>query len=462
MNPGVSLLCILVCITAASCDRVYVHPFALANVNNMHTNSCKEVEKREHQAKTFLPSPIESHIPSAPEESPGNKSEDGEKLVGVDSLVDPIYILGARFYQLLREIHEGDNIFLSPVFIYESLLSFYLGASGVTATNLQTFLGYDSPTIDPNCTYKIDGHKVFAALRSIIHCPLHPGEDDGLLFSKFSSLFTSPGIYLSESFVHELATPDSSFQIRAVNFTNPTKAAEQISAFVERKSTHKSQNSLGDIDPETNLLLATYLQVKVALKQASLLREPQEFWLDSGTKISVPMMTVTGTFEYKCDGNPGLAVVKIPVSKCVFLLLLLPTNSSTLASVEDQYSMRPSKEWLEKLSPSEINLTLPTVSFKSIYNLQELLMKQNMSCLLEKKDGFRMLSDTNVKIGKVINQQLFELSPGGADQPEESPKQNEPKGRIKITLNRPFLVIVYSRNAEGMLYIGRVTNPLKK
>uniref|UniRef100_A0A8D2LTK4 Angiotensinogen n=1 Tax=Varanus komodoensis TaxID=61221 RepID=A0A8D2LTK4_VARKO len=441
MNPGVSLLCILVCITAASCDRVYVHPFALANVNNMHTNSCKEVEKREHQAKTFLPSPIESHIPSAPEESPGNKSEDGEKLVGVDSLVDPIYILGARFYQLLREIHEGDNIFLSPVFIYESLLSFYLGASGVTATNLQTFLGYDSPTIDPNCTYKIDGHKVFAALRSIIHCPLHPGEDDGLLFSKFSSLFTSPGIYLSESFVHELATPDSSFQIRAVNFTNPTKAAEQISAFVERKMGISMCQSSG----HNQDLCSSHFSIcfSVALKQASLLREPQEFWLDSGTKISVPMMTVTGTFEYKCDGNPGLAVVKIPVSKCVFLLLLLPTNSSTLASVEDQYSMRPSKEWLEKLSPRYILYIYYYLS--TFYPLAI-----NPRC------------DTNVKIGKVINQQLFELSPGGADQPEESPKQNEPKGRIKITLNRPFLVIVYSRNAEGMLYIGRVTNPLKK
>ncbi|XP_062980466.1 angiotensinogen [Elgaria multicarinata webbii] len=458
MNPGVTLLCALMCLTAVGCDRVYVHPFFLTAINN---NSCKAVEYREQQVKTFGPISIEWPFASMHEQGPWNKSEERENHPGVTYLVDQIYIVGARFYQKLREIHKGENMLLSPTFIYESLLSLYLGTSGRTATDLQILLGFDSPSIDPNCTSKVDGHKVFSALRSLVHCPFHPKEEDGLFLSKLSCFFLAPGIHLSESIARELATPDVSFYIRAVNFTNPTKAAEQISAFVEDKSTHKGKDLQENIDPETSLLLATYTQLKALVNGATLLKEPQEFWLDSDTKISVPMMTVTGTFEYKCDGNPNLSVIKVPVSQCVFLLLLLPTNSSQLAIVEDQYSMTPSRKWLENLSPRQIHLTLPKVSFQSVYNLQELLVKQNMADLLGKTATFRALSNTNVTVGKIINQQLFELSPTGTDQAEAATEQNEATETLKIRLDKPFLFAVYERELEALLYFGRVTKPRK-
>ncbi|XP_042298671.1 angiotensinogen [Sceloporus undulatus] len=461
MNLGVGFLCFLVCIATIGCDRVYVHPFYLFSMNNTKSHSCKELEVREQLMKTFIPISIESHLASESEESLRNRSEEEKNRLGVKFLRDPIHTVGARFYQKLREICKEDNIFLSPIYIYESLLAFYLGASGTTANNLQTLLEFSSPSIDPNCTFKIDGRKVLTALRFIINSPFHSKDTEGLLFSKLSCLFSAPDIRLSESFVHQLAFSDVNFYVRAVDFTNPAQAAKYIGAFVEDKTTPRSKSLLVDIEPETTLLLATFTQFRVIIKGASLLKKPQDFWLNSDTAVPVPMMRVTGNFEYKCDGDPNLIVVKIPVSKSIFLLLLQPTNSSDLGKVEKQYSLTPSVSWMQKLSARQIQLTLPKVSLKTIYNLQELLVKQKMADLLGKNATFRLLSNANLTIGKVINQQHLELSPSGADEAEAPPEENEATETLKVTIDKPFLLAVYEKDSDVLIYFGRVTNPLK-
>ncbi|XP_034284261.1 angiotensinogen [Pantherophis guttatus] len=458
MKLGVILLCVLLYLTTGCCDRVYVHPFYLISLNNTNANSCKELEEREQLVKMFVPLSIESHFTSTYEESLRNKSEKKEKHLGVKFLIDPIYMLGARFYKELKKIHESGNIILSPIFIYESLLSIYLGTSGETATNLQSLLGFYLPSSDSSCTFKIDGRKVLFALKIILNAPLRSWDTEGLIFSKLLCLFSAPGTHLAEPFVHELAFPDVNFYVRAVDFTNPTEAAKQINAFVERKGTHRTKSLLADIDQETTLLLTTYTHFKAVINGASPLREPQEFWLDSQTKIFVPMMTVTGIFKHKY--HKGLSVVKIPLSKSIFLVLLQPSSSNELPS-DDQYPLTPSLEWLQGLQSKEIHLTFPRVSFTSIYDLQELLVKQGMPNLLGKEANLRLLSSSNVTIGKIINQQLFELSPSEEDQVEAHTEEHASE-TLKITLNKPFQFAVYEKESAALIYFGQITNPLKE
>lgn len=260
MNSLVNLLGVLVCVIAANCDRVYVHPFYLINIEN--SRGCKEVEARGQLEKTFTPISIVSHITSPYKVDFRNESEEvGAKPSGLNILKDNVYVLGARFYKELRNIHVGENIFLSPPNIYESLLAFYLGASGPTARDLQSLLGFHTPSSDPNCTSKIDGRKVLTTLR-IISGPLHPEEADGLAFSKHFYLFSAPDIHLYESFVYDLASPNINFYIRSVDFTNRRQAVEQINAFVGDKSNHGTKSLLTDIDSETTLLFATYTKFK--------------------------------------------------------------------------------------------------------------------------------------------------------------------------------------------------------
>ncbi|XP_077202598.1 angiotensinogen [Paroedura picta] len=453
MSPGVSLLCILVGVITVGCDRVYVHPFRLFAYNQ---ESCKELEDKERLVKTFVPVSIESPITPAYEESIRNKSEVEPEVSGVNFLKDSAYVLGARFYRELVKVHPGENILLSPINIYQTFLIFYLGASGHTASELLSLLGFDSLSISQDCTSKIDGHKVLPVLTTISS----PYEAEELLFSKLFCLFSAPNIHLSEPFVHDLAFADINFYVRAVDFTNPTRAGEQIDAFVKSKNTPTSRSLLTDIDPASNLLFASYTQFKATVKGASLLREPQEFWIDSETKISVPMMRVTGNFEHKFDNN--LSVIKIAVSEHVFLLLLQPINNEDLSGAEAQYSLLPTYIWLQKLSWRQIKLTLPRLSFESIYNLQDSLNTLGLSELLGKRANFSMMSDVPLNVREIVNQQLFELHPGEADKAENPTEQSEDIETLSITLDKPFLLAVHEKESSTLLYFGRVINPLQR
>ncbi|XP_054851944.1 angiotensinogen [Eublepharis macularius] len=453
MNPGVNLLCILVCIISVTCDRVYVHPFHLFT----NHESCKKLEDKEWLMKTFVPTSIESHITPAYEESVRNKSEEEPQILGVDYLKDSAYVLGARIYRKLAEMFPGENILLSPTSIYQSLLIFYLGASGHTANELQSLLGFNLPSVSQDCTSKIDGHKILPVLRTISN----PNKVDEVHFSKLFCLFSAPNVHLSESFVHELAFANINFYVRAVDFTNLTWAGEQIDFFVKNKNIQKSKNLLTDMDPASNLLFATYTQLKVVVKGASLLSEPQEFWTDSETQVFVPMMTVTGSFEHKFDNDLNLSVIKIAVGESIFLLLLQPINNEDLSSAEAQYSFQPSYLWLQKLSLRRINLTLPNVSFENVYNLQDPLNKMGLSELLGKSANFSMMSNANLNVRKIINHQLLELRPGEADRAENPTEPNEDTETLKVTLNKPFLLAVHEKESCTLLYFGRVINPFR-
>lgn len=59
------------------------------------------------------------------------------------------------------------------------------------------------------------------------------------------------------------------------------------------------------------------------MKGFSLLAEPQEFWVDNSTSVSVPMMSGSGTFQHWSDAQ-NFSVICVPMGKSAALLLIQP------------------------------------------------------------------------------------------------------------------------------------------
>ncbi|NXV82332.1 ANGT protein, partial [Atlantisia rogersi] len=461
MNLAADLLCLLACLAAVTCDRVYVHPFNLFSFNK---STCKDLESLAQEGKnTFVPISIESQTTPDYEDHPKDEDKleapslsvrERQKLSHLQGLV---YVLGARFYSKLREAQQGQNVLLSPTSLYGSLVSFYLGASNQTAADLQGLLGFVAPSGNPECTSRVDGHKVLSSLRTIES--LIKSRDEEMFFSKALCLFSAPGVPLSQQFVQDLLLSTDALYARAVDFTNPSKAAKQINAFVEAKSEGQNQCLLTDIDPSADLLFAVDVRLAVNVKQASRLTEPQEFWVDSQTKVSVPMLSVTGTFRYKTDASGTFSVVEVPISKTALLVLLQPINGSDLEHVESELPPQ-SSAWLQQLSPREIKLTLPELTVEGTSDLQELLTEMELPALLGKGADLSKISDTNLTVGKVINRAFFKLASAGTDPPEDPTVQKEDSPFLEVTLNTPFRLAVLEEKSRAMLFLGRVTNPL--
>ncbi|NWV78173.1 ANGT protein, partial [Dasyornis broadbenti] len=460
MNLVADLLCLLACLTVVTCDRVYVHPF---NLFSFKKSDCDRLEKLVQEGKTIVPVSIESQTTpeyegdvndnnklEAPSLNAWGKEERGY-------LRDLVYVLGMRFYSTLQKAQRGQNVLLSPTSLYSSLVSFYLGASNQTALDLQGLLGFVPPSGNPDCTSTAVGDVFLSSLRTIER--LVNSGDEELLFSKTVSLFSAPGIPLFQLFLEHLLPNADAFYTRAVDFTNPGEAAKQINAFVEAKSEGQSKALLADIDPSTDLLFAVDARLAVNVTQAFPLKEPQEFWVDSNTKVLVPMLSITGTFKYKTDGNGTFSVVEVPISKTALLVLLQPINGSDLEHVESELTWQ-SSAWLQRLSPREIKLTLPALTIEDSSDLQELLADMELPALLGKGADFSKISNTSLTVGKVINKAYFKLASDGTDQPEDTGAQKEDGAYMDVTLNKPFLFAVFEKQSRAMLFLGRVVNPL--
>ncbi|XP_071405631.1 angiotensinogen isoform X2 [Pithys albifrons albifrons] len=421
MNLVADLLCLLACLTVVTCDRVYVHPFNLFSFNE---SDCDKLEKlvQEGKTKTNFPVSIESQTTPAYEDDLNDKdkledpslSDWGKEELGY--LKDLVYILGMRFYSVLRKAQQGQNVLLSPTSLYSSLVSFYLGASNQTALDLQGLLGLVPPSGNPDCTSRAVGSNFLSHLRTIES--LVKSRDEELFFSKTLCLFSAPGVPLFELFVQDLLHSADAFYARAVDFTNPT-----------------------------------------SVQQAFMLKEPQEFWVDSNTNVLVPMLSITGTFKHRTDASGTFSVVEVPISKTALLVLLQPINGSNLEHVESELTWQ-SSAWLQQLSPREIKLMLPALTIEDSFDLQELLADMGLPALLGKGADFSKISNTSLAVGKVVNQVSFKLTSGGTDQAEDPAVQKEDGVYLDVTLNKPFLFAVFEKKSRAMLFLGRVTNPL--
>ncbi|NXX95881.1 ANGT protein, partial [Centropus bengalensis] len=454
-------LCLLMCLTAVTCDRVYVHPFNLFSFNK---SSCEQLENLVQEGKkTFIPISIESQTTPAYEDDLNDKDKleapslSGQGRQKLSYLKEFVYVLGTRFYSELRDAQRGQNVLLSPTSLYSSLVSFYLGASNQTATDLQGLLGFVSPSGDPDCTSRVDGHKVLSSLRTIGN--LIKSRDEELLFSKTLFLFSAPGAPLSQLFVQDLLLSADALYVRAVDFTSPSEAAKQVNAFIEAKTEGRSKLFLTDVDPSADLLFAVDVRLPVTIKEASQLKEPQEFWVDSNTKVSVPMLSLMGTFKHKTDASGTFSVVEVPISKTALLVLLQPVNGSDLEHVESELVLQ-SSAWLQQLVPRKIKLTLPELTLEGSSDLQELLADMELPALLGKGADLSKISDVNLTVGKVINKAFFKLTSDGTEQPEDPTAQKGDLAFLEVTLNKPFLLAVLEEKSRAMLFLGRVTNPL--
>ncbi|NXK92209.1 ANGT protein, partial [Formicarius rufipectus] len=461
-NLVADLLCLLACLTVVTCDRVYVHPFNLFSFNESDCDKLEELVQ-EGKTKTIVPVSIESQTTPTYEEDLNDKDKleapslnvSGKEELGY--MKDLVYVLGVRFYSILRKAQPGKNVLLSPTSLYSSLVSFYVGASNQTALDLQGLLGLVPPSGNPDCTSRAVGRNFLSSLRTIES--LVKSRDEELFFSKALCLFSAPGIPLFEQFVQDLLHSADAFYARAVDFTNPSEAAKQISAFVEAKSKGQSKCLLTAIDPSADLLFAVDVHLAVNAKQAFKLKEPQEFWVDSNTNVLVPMLSITGTFKYKTDASGTFSVVEVPISTTALLVLLQPVNGSDLEHVESELTGQ-SSAWLQQLSPREIKLMLPELAIEDSSDLQALLADMELPALLGKGADFSKISSSNLTLGKVVNQVFFKLTSEGTDWPEDSAAQKEDGVYLDVTLNKPFLFAVFEKKSRAMLFLGRVTNPL--
>uniref|UniRef100_H0W695 Angiotensinogen n=1 Tax=Cavia porcellus TaxID=10141 RepID=H0W695_CAVPO len=442
MGVKATILCLLASAGLAAGDRVYIHPFHLLFYPK---SSCIQLEKSSVETPkeaTFTPVLVQAKT------SPVNEAALHEELVlAVEQLAPEdrqratqvgmmANFLGFRMYKTLSE--EGSTAsgaILSPTALFGTLASLYLGARDPTAGQLQALLGV--PMQDQGCTSRLDGHKVLSALQAIQGLLVAQGRASGqaqMLLSTVVALFTAPGLHLKQPFVLSLAPFAPVILPRSLDLsTDPDLAAEKINKFLQAVTGWKMGGALTTVSPGSTLLFNTYVHFQGRMKGFSLLAEPQMFWVDNSTSVSVPMMLGSGTFRHWSDTRNNFSVTRVPMGKSAALLLIQPHSTSSLDRIVPLAFSHDFLTQMNNLSPRAMRLTLPQLQLRASYNLQELLAQAKLATLLDTKANLAGISDTNLTLGEVMNSILFELKADDRKQPTESTPQSSAPEALEVS-----------------------------
>lgn len=463
-----TIFCILTWVSLTAGDRVYIHPFHLLYYSK---STCAQLENPNVETlpePTFEPVPIQAKTSPVDEKTLRDQlvlateklgAEDRQRAAQVAMIAN---FMGFRMYKMLSEAGGvARGAILSPPALFGTLVSFYLGSLDPTASQLQALLGV--PVKEGDCTSRLDGHKVLAALQAVQGLLVTQGGSSSqtpLLQSTVVGLFTAPGLRLKQPFVQSLAPFAPAVFPRSLDLsTDPALATEKINRFVQAVTGWKMNLPLEGVSADSTLLFNTYVHFQGKMRGFSQLAGLHEFWVDNSTSVSVPMLSSTGDFQHWSDAQNNFSVTRVPLGESAALLLIQPHCISDLDRVEALVFQHDLLTRIKNPPPRSIRLTLPQLQIRGSYNLQDLLAQAKLSTLLGAEANLGKIGDTNPRVGEVLNGILLELKAGGEEQPTESAQQPGSPEALDVTLSSPFLFAIYERDSGALHFLGRVDNP---
>ncbi|XP_040285366.1 angiotensinogen [Bufo bufo] len=441
----------------STCNRVYVHPFNLLTYNK---SECENIQFHDHSSEMFFPTAIESKNNADENNFELQRNLEAGHIGTTESyLISIINSVSFRAVAGWWKLRKTDSILIPYTDFFRTMVSFYLGASGNTSNSLQTFLGLEDKSGSTNCTSKVNGFKVISTLQNI----------DTFLFSKDSNIntlrtvcmFVSPNVPLSKKVVHGLTLTADNFYVRTVDFKDSTKAVKLINDFLDSKLPANAISGLTSINVIADFMYISHVQFKGKVANSFLLPKRQPFWTEPNKIVLVPMIAVSGIFQFTEDSTANQLIIKISLSDNDFLLLVQPLNGNTLENIESSMNWNTYQEWVNGLSKRSryINLSLPKLKIERSYNIQDLLSSLEVSELLGKNADFSKMSKTNIKVGKVINTIDFELEESGTDPHEENDIPETKEEPLEVMINRPFILALCEGTTKSLLLLGRVIHP---
>lgn len=361
--------------------------------------------------------------------------------------------------ELFRTIDHSDpgkNQFVSPFSISTALAMTYEGARGQTRSQMASALH-----LDMNDELRQHG---FSALMT----ETSAGPQKQYQLSVANALWVNKCFPLSakytgdiQSFYGGAASP--------VDFAGaPRESLTTINHWVEDKTAGKIQNLIhpDNIDAQTRLILtnAIYFKGQWAHMFRAAATQAEDFHLDDGKTVKVPMMAQQSRFSYA--HMDGMAVVELPYKdNDLSLIAILPDGDlkPLLAGLTPERIEAARKA----LRPAQVSLYLPKFHFETRYLLEDMLRGLGMPDAFDeaKADFSGMTGNKDLYIGHVIHQAFIDVNEEGSEAAAATAVVMEGKS-VHIDIpetfhaDRPFLFIIVHKATGSILFLGRVANPI--
>lgn len=394
-------------------------------------------------ARIFLPLVCAILLTSHPATSQGPASAELQDLSTKNA------DFAARLYRTIAS-RTDDNVCFSPLTISLGLAALMSGTDGTTRQQLLE--GLTLTSLEPSQVPEL-----FQNLRETITA------SNEFNFNQVIGLFPSQQFSVPTDY-QEVVQNKYGGNIQNLAFTDALAAQNTINEMVEQRTNYVIKGLVSTVDPQTQLMLVTasYFKGQFALAFNASVTQEERFYVDKYHIVTVPMMFRSDKYYLAYDSSLKLGVLKLAMSGGAAMLVLLPDEDVDLTSVDGEITAERFQGWVNRLKKTKLEVQLPKFVLEQSYSLTKLLPVLEVREVFEgSADLSTMGGDKGLKLSEVLHKAAIavdEISNGLGGGTVNIFASLPPR----LTINRPFLFLVYHESTRSILFMGRVVDPTKQ
>jgi serpin B len=357
-----------------------------------------------------------------------------------------------RLYERLAR--KDGNVVFSPYSLSAALSMAYAGARGETAREMAQALSLAEPS---------QQHVNFAALTRSLN---GHGISRDYQLQMANALWVDRGVTPLDDFRgvlrdHYGARP------RQVEFqADPAAARDEINRWVADHTAGKVTDLLGphSLGPRTALVLsnAVYFSAAWQSKFDAARTAPGEFRAGKNRRLSVPLMSVTGRFNY-FDGGTFQAVALPYEGRDLSMLVFLPREANGLAALEKELSADRLADWLPRFKAQDVEVTLPRFKVRGGLALKKALADLGVRLAFSSEADFGgIAARPPLSLEDVIHQAVLSVKEEGSEAAAATAVTTMRRGAdaLPFVANHPFVFLIRDERTGAVLFLGRLADPV--
>ncbi len=406
-------------------------------------------------AKPAEPQFIQSKLPRDP--SPVASLDDQSQLAS-----DNLAFAMDLYHQLASQ--PGD-LFYSPYSIFQALAMVYGGARGQTEQQMAKGMHFNLS--------QERLHPAFNALDQELAKRASAVKDEGQGFQLniANATWGQSGFPFLSSYLDLLAR-NYGMGLQAVDFANnPEGARQDINNWVANQTQDKIKDIVphGAIDTLTRMVLANAIYFKASWMmpfQKSATQDAPFTTLD-GSQVTVPMMSLEKNKLNYMKGVGYQAVALPYVDGNVAMLLLVP-DAGKFSQFEASLDATRLQSILDSLQSTDVIMKMPRFTVESSFSLGDTLAKMGMPDAFNSSqaDFSGMDGQRDLYVSSVIHKAYSSVDESGTEAAAATVAivgltAIMPGEPVNLTIDRPFIFVIYDQPTQSIFFAGRITTPGK-
>jgi serpin B len=362
-------------------------------------------------------------------------------------------------YARLDRAQPGKNLFFSPGSISLALAMTAAGARGPTQAEMAAVLHLDADLTQAHARY----HQLLEQWNAV-------GQKRAYQLRVANRLWGQKDYPVRPEFL-ALTRQQYLSEMRLLDFAQAEAASREINQWVTQQTNGKIQNLItpAALDVRTRLVLTNAVHFKgdwVTPFDKRNTRD-EDFTLAVQKKIKLPLMQRKGTMGYA--EQPTFQVLEMPYAgRELSMVVLLPKKADGLPELEKSLTAEKLASLLSGLPAREVLVYLPRFKMEASFGLKPALEAMGMKRAFSPKADFSGISSQgDLYVSAVIHKAYVDVNEEGTEAAAatgvvmrtRAARLHPPVPVFRA--DHPFLFLIRDTRAGNILFLGRLTGPVK-